>query len=163
MASFVRQWRTEKPAMLQSMGSQRVGHNWLIEWEEEGKWLIESKKGQWTGGLDGVKELVKYGCKRVKWIEISSQRVFQVALMVKNPPANVEDAWVPGLIPGLGRCPGEGNGNPLQYSCLENLMDRGTWWATVHGLQRFRYDWSNWTTGRGGLSPTFRGLTYQLP
>ena len=38
----------------------------------------------------------------------------------------------PGLIPGLGRSPGEGNGNPLQYSCLENPMDRGAWWATVH-------------------------------
>ena len=37
-----------------------------------------------------------------------------------------------GLIPGLGRSPGEGNGNPLQYSCLENPMDRGTWWTTVH-------------------------------
>ena len=41
-----------------------------------------------------------------------------------------------GSIPGLGRSPGEGNGNPLQYSYLENLMDGGTWWATVQGLQR---------------------------
>ena len=41
-----------------------------------------------------------------------------------------------GLIPGLGRSPGEGNGNPLQYSCLENPMDGGAWWATVHGSQR---------------------------
>ena len=39
-------------------------------------------------------------------------------------------------IPGSGRCPGEGNGNPLQYSCLENPMDRGAWWATVHGVTR---------------------------
>ena len=39
-----------------------------------------------------------------------------------------------GLIPGLGRFPGEGNGYPLQYPCLENSMDRGTWWATVHGI-----------------------------
>ena len=50
--------------------------------------------------------------------------------MVKNPPANAEDA---GLIPGSGRSPGEGNGNPLQYSWLENPMDRGAWRATVHG------------------------------
>ena len=42
------------------------------------------------------------------------------------------NAGEPGLIPGLGRFPGEGNGNLLQYSCLENPMDRGTWWATVH-------------------------------
>ena len=43
-------------------------------------------------------------------------------------------------VPGLGRFPGEGNGNPLQYSCLENSMDRGTWRATVHGSQRVRHE-----------------------
>ena len=43
-----------------------------------------------------------------------------------------------GSIPGLGRSPGEGNGNPLQYSCLENPMDRGAWWATVHGIAKSR-------------------------
>ena len=42
----------------------------------------------------------------------------------------------PGLIPGSGRSPGEGNGNTLQYSCLENPMDRGAWWATVHGVTK---------------------------
>ena len=47
--------------------------------------------------------------------------------MVKNPSANVGDISDAGLIPGLGRFPGEGNGNPLQYSCLENAMDRGAW------------------------------------
>ena len=41
-----------------------------------------------------------------------------------------------GSIPGLGRSPGEGNGNPLQYSCLENSMDRGAWWAIVHGIAK---------------------------
>ena len=45
-----------------------------------------------------------------------------------------------GLIPGLGRCPGEGNGNPLQYSCLENPIDRGAWRATVHGVARVGHD-----------------------
>ena len=49
----------------------------------------------------------------------------QVALAVKNPPANIEDVRDTGSIPGLGRSPGEGNGNPLQYSCLENSMDHG--------------------------------------
>ena len=44
----------------------------------------------------------------------------------------------PGLIPGLGRSPEEGNGNPLQYSCHENLMDRGAWWATIHGVTKSR-------------------------
>ena len=49
--------------------------------------------------------------------------------MVENPPANTGDA---GSVSGLGRSPGEGNGNPLQYSCLENPMDGGAWWATVY-------------------------------
>ena len=53
--------------------------------------------------------------------------------MVKNPPANAVDL---GSIPGSGRSPGEGNGNPLQYSCLENPMDRGSWWATVHAVAK---------------------------
>ena len=54
--------------------------------------------------------------------------------MVKNPPANAGDTRDLGLIPGLGRSPGGGHGNPLQYSCLENPMDRGAWRATVHGV-----------------------------
>ena len=49
--------------------------------------------------------------------------------VVKNPPANAGDAGDAGSIPGLGRPPGEGNGNPLQYSCLGNPMDTGAWWA----------------------------------
>ena len=55
----------------------------------------------------------------------------QVALVVKNPPVKAADIRDPGLIPGLGRSPRKGNGNPLQYSCLEKPMDRGAWWATV--------------------------------
>ena len=51
--------------------------------------------------------------------------------VVKNLPANVGDAGVVGSIPGWGRSPRGGNGNPLQYSCLENPLDRGAWWATV--------------------------------
>ena len=60
----------------------------------------------------------------------------QTALVVKNSPANAGDLRDTGSIPGLGRSPGEGNGNTLQYSCLENLMDRGAWWATVHGVTK---------------------------
>ena len=52
--------------------------------------------------------------------------------MVKNPPANAGDIRDTGLIHGLGRSSGEGNGNPLQCSCLENPLDRGAWRATVH-------------------------------
>ena len=53
--------------------------------------------------------------------------------MVKNSPANARDA---GLIPGWGRSPGGGNGNPVQYSYLGNPMHRGAWWATVHGVTK---------------------------
>ena len=55
--------------------------------------------------------------------------------MVKNPPANEGDTGDVGYIPGSGRSLGEGNGNPLQYSCLENPMDRGAWWAIVHTVR----------------------------
>ena len=53
--------------------------------------------------------------------------------MVKKLPANAGNI---GPIPGSGRSPGEGNDNPLQHSCLENSMDRGAWWATVHGVAK---------------------------
>ena len=62
----------------------------------------------------------------------------QMLLVVMNPPAGAGDARDVGSIPGLGRSPGEGNGNPLQYSCLENPMDRGAWQATVHGVAKSR-------------------------
>ena len=59
-------------------------------------------------------------------------RASQMALSVKEPPAG--DMRDVGSFPGQGRSLGEGNGNPPQYSCLENTMDRGAWWATVHGV-----------------------------
>ena len=61
-----------------------------------------------------------------------------MALGGKNLPASAGDLRDVGLIPGWGRFPGEGNGNPLQYSCLENPMDRGAWQATVHGVTKSR-------------------------
>ena len=54
--------------------------------------------------------------------------------MVKNLPTNAGDIRDVGLIPGSGGFPGGGNGNPVQYSCLENSMDRGAWYATIHGV-----------------------------
>ena len=56
--------------------------------------------------------------------------------MAKNPPANAGDVRDESLIPGLGRSPREGHGNPLQHSCLENPMDRGAWQATVHRVAK---------------------------
>ena len=57
-------------------------------------------------------------------------------VLVKNPPANARDVRAVGSIPESGRSPGEGHGNPLQYSCLETPMKRGAWWATVHGAAK---------------------------
>ena len=68
----------------------------------------------------------------------------QVVLVVKNLPANAGDVRDQGSIPGLGRSPGEGNGNSLQYSCLEKPMERGAWWATIYRSQRVGHNWSDW-------------------
>ena len=62
----------------------------------------------------------------------------QVALVVKNLPANAGDTRDAGSIPGSGRSPGGEHGNPLQCSCLGNPRDKGTWWATVHGVAKTR-------------------------
>ena len=86
-------WWTGKPGMLQSMGWQRVGHNWA-------NWTTTAL----PGGSDGKESTFSAGDL--------------------------------GLIPRLGRSPREGNGYPLQYSCPENPMDRGAWWATVHGVPK---------------------------
>ena len=64
------------------------------------------------------------------------QETSQVELLVKNPPAYAGHVRDEGLIPKLGRSPGRGNGNLLQYSCLENPMDRRVWWATVHKVEQ---------------------------
>ena len=64
------------------------------------------------------------------------QLISWVVLAVKNLPANAGDIRDTGLIPGLGRSPVEENGNPLQYSCLENPMDRGAWCTVVHGVAK---------------------------
>ena len=64
----------------------------------------------------------------------------QVALVVKTPPASAGEVRDVGSIPGLGRSPGGGNGNPLQHSCLENPVDRGTWRLQSMGSQRVGHD-----------------------
>ena len=62
----------------------------------------------------------------------------QVARVVKNPPARARDLRDTGSIPGSGRSPGEGNGNPLQSSCLENPRDGGAWWAAIYGVTQIQ-------------------------
>ena len=70
----------------------------------------------------------------IKWDGLMNVGVSQVVLVVKNSLVNAGDIRDVGLIPGLGRSPGGEHGNPLQYSCPENPMDRGSWWSTVHGV-----------------------------
>ena len=79
---------------------------------------------------------------------MKNRKGFPGGSVVKNPPANAGDE---GSIPGSGRSPEEGNGNSLQYSCLENSMDRGAWRATVHGATQSRTQLSDWRNkGRAG-------------
>ena len=68
-----------------------------------------------------------------------------MALVENNPPASAGNARDAGSIPGLGRSPGEGNDNPLQYSCLKNPMNRGAWWAAVHGVTKSQTQLSIYT------------------
>ena len=76
------------------------------------------------------------------FVQLSCLRTLLQGSEVKASACSVGDL---GSIPGSGRSPGEGNGNPLQYSCLENPMDRGIWWATVHGVTKSRTRLSDFT------------------
>ena len=73
----------------------------------------------------------------------SVAHLFFLSLVGKKPPANAGGARDVASIPGWGRSPGVGSGDPLQYSCLENPMDRGVWWATVHGVTKSQTQLSN--------------------
>ena len=107
-------WRipwTEKPGRLQSMGSQE---SWL-------------NKAQTQPGIVQLWH---------DWVANSNSLSSQQAPVVKSLPASAGDIRDLGSIPGSGGYPGEGNDDPLQYSCLENPMDRAAWWATVHGVAK---------------------------
>ena len=86
--------------------------------------------GQWTQKLESGTYKLR-NAKDCQQLPEGRKRVSLVTQMVKHLPSNVGDL---GSIPGSGRSLGGGNGNPLQYSCLENSMDREAWWATVHGV-----------------------------
>ena len=92
------------------------------------------------------------------WLHMTYNRDFPHGSVVKNLPANAGDIRDMGLIPVLGRSPGGGNGNPLQYSCLENPIERGAWWATVHRSQKSPACWSDWAWHQTRLSPKSRAF-----
>ena len=86
---------------------------------------------------NGVRKLIRQGHRSITLCRWSVPRGFSCATKSVKNPCNAGDL---GLIPGLGTSPGEGNSNPLQFSCLENPMNRGAWWATVHAVSRVRHD-----------------------
>ena len=112
---------------------------WLLEQEEGPQLGKSSQRRRGTAGVrgqmwGGAAQAVRRGSGGGSGDSLQRTRGeegFPSGSVVKNPPANAGDV---SLILGLGRSPGEENGNPLQYPCLGNPMDRGAWWATVHGV-----------------------------
>ena len=145
---------TEEPGKLQSVGSRRVGHDWETSLSHIGNGngnplqcsCLENPRdgGAWWAAVFGVTQsqtqLKRLSSSSSSSIDISGAS--QVALVVRNPSASARDM---SSIPGSGRSPREGSGNPLQYSCLVNPMDRGAWWAIVHEVAKSWTRLSIWT------------------
>ena len=105
--------------------------------------------GGWWAAVYGVAQ----SRTRLKWL---SSRSFPGDSVVKNLPTNAWDTGDMSLIPWSGRSFGEGNGNPLQYSCLGNPMDRGSWWATVHGVAKSQTRLSTYTATKARYNSNLR-------
>ena len=114
------------------------------------KWTLKKKKQNKTSGFSLDAEsagilILDFSASRIvrnKFLLFVSYSVYSGGSDGKASARNAGDL---GSIPGLGRSPGEGNGNPLQYSCLENSLDGGVWWATVHGVAKSRTWLSDFT------------------
>ena len=111
------------------------------------------RSGIWNWAVGAGAAGVFYNSSSQSWMILHTLRDIWGSpdgAVVKNPPANAGDARDSGLIPGLGRFPGGGHSNPLQYSCLENLMDWGAWWTTVHRVPE-SWTWLNTHTRTQGI------------
>ena len=120
----------------------------LLCWRPGGR---KEKKEKWNQGLPP--HCHPFLCYSPLAAPMGLHRPSQVASGVKNLPANAGHTRDAGSIPGLGRSPEGKHGNPLQYSCLENLTDKGAWWATVHGVAKGQTQLSRHKT-RHGVSET---------
>ena len=127
MYHLSRRGGTGRPGVLQSMGLQRVRHNWANEQQKQ----QSCNSGKRNSPLCSVE-----GPADTPFVNFIRNAGFPGDSVVKNLFAKAGDARDMGLIPESGRSPGGGNGNTLQYSCLENTMDRRAWWATVHGVAK---------------------------
>ena len=137
--SSILAWRIPgmgEPGGLPSMGSHRVGHHWNDLAAAAAAAPIKEKK---CIRLLDKGHFIQVYCSRKEGLDLTplKLRASLVAQRLKRLPG-MPDTWV-------GRSPGEGNGNPLQYSCLENPMDRRAWQATVHGVAKSRTRLSNFT------------------
>ena len=137
---------TEEPGGLQTMGSRRVGHNWatslslfpFMHWRRKWQLIPVFLPGDSQGRGSLVGHRLWGWLHRVgdDWSDLT------VAAYTNGSDGkeSAHKAGYPSSVPGLGRSPGEEHGNQFQYSCLEYSMDRGAWWATVHGLQTVRHN-----------------------
>ena len=106
---------------------------WRREWQPTPVFLPGEFHGERSLAAMGY---CHWGCKESDTTERPTLSGFPGGAVVKNLPTSAGDAGDSGLISGWGRFHGEGNGKPLQYSCLENAMDRGAWWTIVHGVTK---------------------------
>ena len=146
---------SEEPGRLQSMGSLGVRHDWatslsvftFTHWRRKWQPTPVFLPGE-SQGRESLVGLLSLGLHRVghDWSNLAAAAAAAAGdAVVKNLPANAEDSRKEGSVPGWRRFPGEGNGNPLQYSCLENFLEWGAWRTTVHGVTKSRTQLSTHT------------------
>ena len=137
--SSILAWRIPgmgEPGGLPSMGSHRVGHDWSDLAAAAFSIAVDSDSRP-ISGTTGQRARCCLGPGSGATTAADSARHGRIRILSsKNPPASAGDTTDAASIPGPGRYPGGGHGNPLQYSCLENPMDRGAWWATVPGVAK---------------------------
>ena len=131
-------WRipwTEEPGVLQSMGLKRVRHDWATNTQSNSVCFCSVPKSRLNlcDCMDYSMPGFPVLCYLLEFAQSKTVPGFSSGLDGKESACNAGDL---SSIPGSGRFPGEGNGTQLQYSCLENSMDRGAWWATVHGAAK---------------------------